>query len=58
MFNTTNTSTNPHEETAMEYLGLNTDYEIEASACTGDALPSDLANETPDCVIDVNVVKH
>ncbi len=42
------------EENAMQYTGFDTDVEIQAQASTGDALPSDWADEIPACVMDGN----
>jgi hypothetical protein len=50
---TTNTAKKPEENT-MQYTGFDTDVEINAQASTGDALPSDWADEMPACVMDGN----
>lgn len=50
----TNTTPKKPEENIMQYTGFDTDVEINAQASTGDALPSDWADETPACVMDAN----
>lgn len=50
----TQKTTKKPEENAMQYTGFDTDVEIHAQASTGDALPSDWADEMPACVMDGN----